>query len=42
MYQHRYSHTAPAQLALKLQDGGLAAPWEIQVIQTYQYDTWQN
>ena len=38
------AHTAPAQLALKLQDGGLAAPWEtqVEVIQTYQYDTWQE
>ena len=38
------AHTAPAQLALKLQDGGLSAPWEtqIEVIQTYQYDTWQE
>jgi len=38
------AHTAPTQLALKLQDGGLAAPWEtqVEVIQPYQYDTWQE
>ena len=38
------AHTAPAQLALKLQDGGLSAPWEtqVEVIQPYQYDTWQE
>ena len=38
------AHTAPAQLALKLQDGGLSAPWEtqVEVIQPYQYDIWQE
>ena len=38
------AHTAPAQLALKLQDGGLSAPWEtqVEVIQPYQYDIWQR
>ena len=37
------SHTAPAQLALKLQDGSLSEPWTSQVeVQPYQYDTWQE
>ena len=37
-------HTAPAQLALKLQDGTLSEPWtsQVEVIQPYQYDTWQE
>ena len=37
-------HTAPAQLALKLQDGSLSEPWtsQVEVIQPYQYDTWQE
>lgn len=38
------AYTAPAQLALKLQNGASSAPWETQaeVIQPYQYDTWQE
>ena len=38
------AHTAPTQLALKLQNGATAAPWEtqVEVIQSYQYDTWQE
>lgn len=38
------AYTAPAQLALKLQNGTSAAPWETQVeiVQPYQYDTWQE
>ena len=38
------AHTAPAQLALKLQDGNLSEPWltQIEVVQSYQYDTWQE
>ena len=38
------SHTAPAQLALKLQDGSLSEPWtsQVEVIQPYQYDTGQE
>ena len=36
-------YTAPAQLALKLQNGNLAAmESQIEVIQPYQYDTWQE
>ena len=37
-------YTVPAQLALLLQTVHLAAPWEsqIEVIQPYQYDTWQE
>ena len=36
--------TQPLQLALKLQDGSEAEPWNGQkaVIQTYTYDTWQE
>ena len=35
---------ASAQLALKLQDGNLSEPWltQIEVVQSYQYDTWQE
>ena len=38
------AYTAPAQLAIKLQDGSSSAPWETQaeLIQPYQYDTWQQ
>ena len=37
-------HTTPAQLALKLQDGSLSEPWtsQVEVIQPYQYVTWQE
>lgn len=36
--------TQPLQLALKLQDGSEAEPWngQTEVIQTYTYDTWQE
>lgn len=36
--------TEPKQLALKLQDGSSSTPWEgqVEVIQTYEYDTWQE
>ncbi|MGY6648478.1 hypothetical protein [Wenyingzhuangia sp. IMCC45574] len=38
------AHTQPKQLALKLQDGSSSSPWEgqVEVIQTYEYDTWQE
>ena len=38
------AYTAPAQLALKLQDGSSSQPWvgQAEVIQPYQYDTWQE
>ena len=38
------AHTAPAQLAIKLQDGSSSTPWETQaeIIQPYQYDVWQE
>ena len=38
------AHTEPKQLALKLQDGSKASPWEgqVEVIQTYVYDQWQE
>lgn len=38
------AYAEPAQLAIKLQDGSSAAPWETQaeIIKTYQYDVWQE
>ena len=38
------AYTAPAQLALKLQDGTSSQPWvgQAEVIQPYQYDSWQE
>ena len=38
------AYAEPAQLALKLQDGSSATPWttQVEIIQPYQYDTWQE
>ena len=38
------AHTQPAQLAVKLQDASSSTPWtsQVEVIQQYQYDVWQE